>query len=579
MNKYSFYILFFVLTVSCGQKKATKDFVRMSPDEVLFTQQAGEQAITVRADSSWQISSDQPWVQLSASKGEPGRSMITVAVPEYAGGTSERTAKLTIIAGGNPQIIHVMQSHECLALSSAAITLGDAAGGDKKTLIVRGDSAWQISSDCPWLSLSAQGGDANRQVSVSLAAPINTEVDERSGSIFISMGGEVIRKVTVKQEKANDILVLVDCDTIALSDLGKYRVYKVAASSNWKAAATTDWISISPAAGGAGITKVQISAKENDSQAERSANLAFTMNGTAKEIPLKQGVKGNYWNDGEVLTLHRHTRGEGVPVVLIGDGFDREDLKKGGWWETKAREQVDSFLFKNCIVCDFKDLFDVHIYMAESPERGVYSEHKNRFGSGQPEINFDGAMALINQTDIIRKVPGMEPGFSTIFIGNGMVGGYAWFEYRMGVYSTDEPPSIYWTAHEFVGHAFTGLADEYGGNGTYMTRKEIDLYQSQNKCLNISVTDNLKLVPWKDFVGQEGYEEVGAFEGGFYADKGVWRPEKHSVMVGWTPEQNVTGPYYNAMSRWMIYREILTQASVPFTFDDFLVFDKRYNVK
>jgi hypothetical protein len=246
-------------------------------------------------------------------------------------------------------------------------------------------------------------------------------------------------------------------------------------------------------------------------------------------------------------------------------------MKKNGWWESKTRELVDKYFFVNPIIKDLKDLFDVHVYMAESPERGVYAENNNRFGSGQPKINFDSAMTLIKQATAIRKVPDITPGFSTIFIGNGMIGGYAWFEYRMGVYSTDEPPSIYWMAHEFVGHGFAGLADEYGGDGTYMSKKRLHHYQSQGKCLNVSDTDDLSKVPWKDFIGRKGYEEVGAFQGGFYDDKNVWRPENHSVMVGWTSEQDVSGPHYNAMSRWMIYREILTQANLPCTFDDFLV--------
>jgi hypothetical protein len=338
-------------------------------------------------------------------------------------------------------------------------------------------------------------------------------------------------------------------------------------------------VSISPAEGNAGITQIKISATENTQTTERMATLHFTMNDKHKDLPLRQGEKGAYLEDLEVITIHKHTRGEGVPVVLIGDGFDRADLKKGGWWETKARELVDSFLWINPIVRDLKDLFDVHLFTIESPERGVYKENKNRFGCGQPHIDFEGALALINQSDKIRKVPGMEPGFSTIFIGNGMVGGYAWFEYRMGVYSTDEPPSVYWMSHEFVGHAFASLGDEYGGAGTYMTLKELEMYQKQDMSMNVAATNDLTKVPWKDFIGRKGYEEVGAFEGGFYADKGVWRPEEHSVMVGWSPDQVGTGPYYDAMCRWIIYKEILTQAGLPCTFEEFLEFDKPYNIK
>jgi hypothetical protein len=566
----------FVLAISCKDEKAKKPLFTTNANELLFTRQAGEQTFTLRADTTWQISVDKDWLKVSPETGQAGRQVITVSVLSYSTDASDRTATLSIAAGGQKKNIAVMQTATDLAVYPHSFVFDDAVEGEQQTLLVRSNAKWTITSDCPWLSISDQSGETNRQV--TLRAPINTDDKERQGIITVSMG-DLSQKIEVKQKKSNNILTLIDCDTIELSDMGKYRIYKIAASSAWTAAANDDWASVSPANGSAGITKVKISATENNNSVERNNVITLIMNGKQKTLPLRQGVKGSYWNDGDVLTLYSHTRGKGVPVVLIGDGFDRQDMKKGGWWESKARELVDNYFFVNPIVKDFKDLFDVHVYMAESPEQGVYSENNNRFGCGKPEINFDSAMTLIKQATDIRKVSNIDPGFSTIFIGNGMIGGYAWFEYRMGVYSTDEPPSIYWMSHEFVGHGFTGLADEYGGNGTYMSKDDLHLYQSQGKCLNVADTNDLSKVPWKDFIGREGYEEVGAFQGAFYDDKNAWRPEGHSVMVGWTPEQDVTGPYYNAMSRWMIYREILTQADLPCTFSDFLKFDKQYNVK
>jgi hypothetical protein len=562
----------FGVAISCTEEKAKKPLFTIDANELLFNRQAGEQTFALRADTTWQISVDKDWVKVSAENGQIGRQVITVSVPLYPTGSSDRKATLSIAAGGQKKNIAVIQAATDLAVYPHSLVFNDVVEGEEQTLLIRSDAKWTLSSDCSWLSISDQSGETDRQVIVN--APINTGDKERRGVITVSMG-DLSQKIEVKQKKSNDILTLIDCDTIELSDMGKYRIYEIAASSAWTAAANDDWVSVSPANGSAGITKVRISATENNNGAERNNGITLTMDGKQKKIPLRQGAKGSYWNDGDVLTLYSHTRGKGVPVVLIGDGFDRQDMKKGGWWESKARELVDNYFLKNAIVKDFKDLFDIHVYMAESPERGVYSENNNRFGCGKPEINLDSAMTLIKQTTAIRKVPSIDPGFSTIFIGNGMIGGYAWFEYRMGVYSTAEPPSIYWMAHEFVGHGFSGLADEYGGDGTYMSKDDLHLYQSLGECLNVADTDDFSKVPWKNFIGRKGYEEIGAFQGGFYDDKNVWRPEDHSVMVCWTPEQDVTGPYYNAMSRWMIYKEILTHADLPCTFDDFLEFDKQ----
>jgi len=53
----------------------------------------------------------------------------------------------------------------------------------------------------------------------------------------------------------------------------------------------------------------------------------------------------------------------------------------------------------------------------------------------------------------------------------------------------------------------------------------LNRFHEQGMLLNCSSTDDTELIPWKDFIGREGYEEVGVFEGGFGEKKGIWRPE------------------------------------------------------
>jgi hypothetical protein len=85
-----------------------------------------------------------------------------------------------------------------------------------------------------------------------------------------------------------------------------------------------------------------------------------------------------------------------------------------------------------------------------------------------------------------------------------------------GVYSAGNGDAREIALHE-IGHSFAGLADEYGGNvGTYTGTEPGP----------INVTKNSSGAKWAEWLGYTDpvLGTVGAYEGGFYYDHGVYRP-------------------------------------------------------
>lgn len=70
--------------------------------------------------------------------------------------------------------------------------------------------------------------------------------------------------------------------------------------------------------------------------------------------------------------------------------------------------------------------------------------------------------------------------------------------------------------HEF-GHSFAGLADEYGGGGTY----------TGSEPREVNVTADRSCAKWRSWIGHNG---VGCFEGGRYHNRGIWRPKSNCIM-------------------------------------------------
>ncbi|MGH8429715.1 MAG: M64 family metallopeptidase, partial [Solimonas sp.] len=75
--------------------------------------------------------------------------------------------------------------------------------------------------------------------------------------------------------------------------------------------------------------------------------------------------------------------------------------------------------------------------------------------------------------------------------------------------------------HE-LGHSFAGLADEYGGEGAYTGG------EPGEPNVTISPTG----ADWSEWLGYDDpiLGVVGAFEGGYYHDEGIWRPTFNSRM-------------------------------------------------
>jgi hypothetical protein len=292
------------------------------------------------------------------------------------------------------------------------------------------------------------------------------------------------------------------------------------------------------------------------------------------------GQHHEYHADGDVITLHKATRGAGVNVVMVGEGFSHNDLRKGGAYETIAQELAGLF-FDLPVYRDLREYFNLYALCVESAESGV-DIHENgkkvidrdtRFGmpgaySGPGGAVFEGIKQMVagmpQITDIRHTV--------VIMINNGMAGGFAYPDgtgFGIAVYSTPEGNKAYWMMHEFGGHVFGRLADEYCSPGApddaFRTMVRADHAKGQD--LNTDVTNDPAQVAWKDFIGRPGYEMVGFYEGAHYVCTGVWRPEEQSVMTGGKM-------YYNAPSRYLIWKRIRTIADEASDIESFFAYDK-----
>lgn len=328
---------------------------------------------------------------------------------------------------------------------------------------------------------------------------------------------------------------------------------------------------------------------------------------TITQKGVKTAESTDYSEDGKTFTLQTHSKGEGIPVVLMGDGFLDKDIKTGVY--EKTMKQTCSYLFTAEPVKSLKEYFDVYYVNAVS-ETNSFAEGKTVFaskfeGGTSTGISGDDKKAM-DYADKVEGISGLRNASeSEKFRHNNalvvIVLNDARYAGTCAIYSDGverEIPRGYSVAyipmadsskhdgigfeqilhHEALGHGFGKLADEYAyeKNGTLKEESEeygvLKSWQSYGCYKNVDTTDKLKDTFWAHLAAESCYaaEKIGCYEGGYTYSKGVYRPTETSIMVS-----NDQG--FNAPSRELIYKRAMMIAgggTYTYVFEDFLAFDE-----
>ena len=301
---------------------------------------------------------------------------------------------------------------------------------------------------------------------------------------------------------------------------------------------------------------------------------------TITQKAYETALTGNYYSHGERLMLNNASITQpAVNLVILGDGYQKKDLLKGGKFERSARSAMDAFFgiepFKS-----FKNRFNVYMVAYESTDEGVDIKAsgvtKTTYfdawcqGGGNTAANCDNnkVVSVVQNTlgltgaayyrTVVLMLANTDEGSGSCAYpyrntasaaGVNPGDGYASFAIATLAANNMETSSL--IRHEVGGHAFGRLGDEYNtGNVTVDSAKKTDL-DNMHKIgfyLNVSYrTDSGS--PWHDLVGYDG---TGYYEGAWNCPTGMYRPSESSVML------NNKGKY-NAPSRRAIYKRIMLQ--------------------
>lgn len=481
------------------------------------------------------------------------------------------------------------ENNSFLSLTRTAITF-DWTGNETEMVEVIANEEWDMSSVPDWLTLELKENGGNSSLYFT-AEPNETESGRSCTLIFFTQTQEQILSVT---QMAKSRLGFSGEKEYYLGFEETELEVGVEANVRYDVGISVDWITSderdgiydmvkpigrSTVIGGTNHSLI-FGIAENNSKESRTAqivisNKTYSLADTLNVI--QEGNPNEYYMDGSYLQIRQATRGNGVNLFLMGDGFTQKSLVVGGRYENVMRQAADYF-FSIEPYYSYRDYFNVYAVMVESKEEGVNGEYGKRVDTKfQSEYGSGTAITCNDELcfEYAKKVKNVdsEPMTLIVVLNSGKYAGTTYLysdgnSIALCPMSKEERPNDFEGVihHEAGGHGFGFLCDEYVYYQREMPenrKRDIRAWQELGFQLNLDFTEDLSEILWKDFIGIDKYNNVGAFEGGYEYQYGVWRSEENSCM-------NNNIPYFNVQSRRIIVERIMKLAGEQFILNDFI---------
>ena len=614
LSKYCFYYFaIFLLLTGCGGDGETgsEHSLNISPNTITISADAGKGEFTLEASASWTISDIPEWCSyVRPSFGQAGKTIVTIGGKFYDN-QEDRHAELTVQCGPISKPIFLIQKGKCnILLTPESFNDISQRGGDFSVKIETNITyTIDIQQEGNWLEIIGSKPIGNGTLNFSILP--NSSTKRSATIIFRDTESDFTQELNITQlgdpileERSilNELFEATNGQTWTKSD-------------GWGTDAPVDkWFGVTVE--NDRITAIELPNNNLTGQLPVSIGnlsalkkLVLSGNRLSGSLPSKLRLNPNWktmdaaisiypqmegygftLSDGEVTCWQLATKGGGVDVVFLGDGFTQNELILGKGFDEMVTRSVE-YLFGVEPMTLFRNYFNVYSVAAVSQQSGIGTMGVSGLEKKDTKFEtyftaFIGPGMTTNEQiaySYVSKAPIKDPTRTIVImlVNTTRYGGItmAWPDNRAisicSNYPDNSQENPYGLAglirHEVIGHGFAKLDEEYIGNlgstpsAAYI--RELQTRHARGHSLNIDTKGDQETVCWKKFIGLQGYEEVGLYEGAGNYQKGVWRPESASCMVD-------NQPYFNAPSREIIFKRIKELAGEVYDFNEFLKQDK-----
>lgn len=480
---------------------------------------------------------------------------------------------------------------------TSSITLASAANS-QTVISFTSTREWKASTSSEWLLISPTSGEAGTYQMALTASSKNNNKNSRTATVNLVSAG-LTQSFTVTQSPA-EYVELEQTAYYTEAQGGSLQIKFTTNLSTDELAiyGTASWLTQPANSRTDQAYVVNLTVLPNEDEKERTAYLYFCKtNGEEEEILnsvtiIQEGTETNtstdYSADKTVRILQRATQGNGLPIVLMGDGFLDTNIANGTYDEVMNKAMEN--LFTEEPLKSLQSYFNVYSVTAVS--------RSNRFDGYNTafQCQMEGGMSTLitgndeNVIDYIQCVEGIDVSetLAVVVLNSPLYAGTTYFGYYSEnqvtelaiaycpiIYDLENDSFRQVLVHEAVGHGFAKLEDEYSyeENGKMPSDEinDVKMLQSYGWAQNVDFTQDENTILWSSFLKDSRYssEEIDIYEGACTYMSGVYRPTEDSMM-----NTNTCG--FNAPSRKAIYDMVMRRGeNRETTYEEFADFDSR----
>lgn len=440
----------------------------------------------------------------------------------------------------------------------------------------------------PYVESSAFGGVSKSNVVV--------EVPEASLAAYRTASGwSDFKKIVAHHE------LICSPDSVVALNASLQKKLVIYAESDWEVEKCPSWCHLDKTSGSK-KTEVTLTIDAlAKGQEPREDDIVFVLKDKGYTTSCGVSQCSYDYDEDEVITLQKATRGNGVNLVFLGDGYNNKDIANGTY--LKDMKQQMEYFFGVEPYTTYRDYFNVYTAIALSQESGVGTV--NTLCDNKFETTFTGGASLMCNTNDVFKYALRMPTVNSGNLNQTLIvltpntkdyGGVTnmWAD-GSAIAITPKSADYYpydsrgIVQHEAGGHGFGKLGDEYIYHNAFISsckcfccphEEEFNAAKANGWYENLSLTGKMHEVPWSHLIFNDKYSAVvDIYEGGFMHSRGVFRSELNSCM-------NNNIPYFSTISREAIVKRIKQYAGETYSFDEFVKNDNpnpgsrstRYNV-
>lgn len=470
-------------------------------------------------------------------------------------------------------------------------------------------ASWTATCSADWLSVIPQQGEGGDNTLTLRTKSINRTKSTRTAQVMIRSGSSYKNVLVAQSGK----YAVFDYDRYIMDAEGGRINFGITSNLENRQELKISYMNVDWAqwAGGTRATRsgdwtshtADIIVNPNTSSESRSAAYYLALvadDGTV--LPLdttvlyQRGVVDSYESsdysaDGTVKVLQEATCGNGIQVVLMGDGFTDRDIADGTYDYIMQRAMEN--LFSEEPVSSLRDYFSVYSVTAVSRHGTVGTDSKTAFSSVPSLLSTGIACDEERIKRYTRNVNGIDfqRAVTLVVVNSHSRNGVTYLysdpvdripmQYAISLAAiVDDLDSELFrevVVHETIGHALAKLGDEYGydENPVFPNDKKSALQVLHNYLwmLNVDTNSDFARVPWRAFENDMRFsnENIGVYEGAYTYMSGIYRPTEESMM------RSNRSPF-NAPSRKVIYERVmyLGEGRQNVTMDEFAAFDAEH---